>query len=986
MPSRLLLLALLAVLAVLAVQASGDDSDPDLGEEVYFAGPNGYAHSSVMPGHLSVLMFMKTSKEECKIQCDREEKCQGFKYGGGGCSLMGGEKPLPPPKSLPNEVPMQQTEDMTTIAGKKIPFVSSKQRAKADVYLASVAGKESDSDLKSIMEDAKEEQEEIQKEGLSPRPRNPAHVQKRGVEMLKKMQRFEMQYNFYEEAKKELPRTAERKIKKKVKLLPGDTRAGSQQGIANEIIRKEWKHFKNAFNREKWRTKKKKLTDYGSDIDLEVRKMIENQGADLTMVTINQKEQASEKKWKTLKFWRLTPESLGGQGLVSSSESLYADSLPNCKELKPMCKLDIRTRRQCPHTCKFVKELNHKEEEKALAAKDVLIKRREDTAQDMKQQRLKAEKRLEIINKEDAEQKEREVKLKEKESELESKVEHPAEKTVIKVTPDPAIEVAQKRDAKARGLRKLAMELQNQGERKVTQGQAFMQSANADVRKQRNATKNAEITSNITEIKNGKAVNVEPDVEGNLEKASEEAPLIANNLESAIKLIKSGQDDLKRSKTLLQNAVAVSEDKPVPQPAKKPMGLVPTTNGIPINPKRIAALRGELSALVQKMKAAPQPDRPPMAAEIEEIKKKLLQQYKPLPPTIAEPNDFENMSGNGRKAVEDGPKTSGENYDPDEAKLKELESAGKKALLGRNSEDKEKLERARQAVNTAATAGKSRGHSTWSPKPRRKRKGGRRGRGRRGRGRRKRRKPKAEVGTKYGVFASAESRATVAKLGDAIGQLHHKLTLSERHTSFDHDGGCDYNPPPGCGCSGSTMIQQSEPNNKLQEATEEAQLGTEDADPVSKGDCPAMPAGCACRSQTVAALSLVQEIEVDDNAQSNDSSEDSSTGDNDNSLEGALDSMFVGIICRVRAAMSVAQKTKPGLLNLLEKKAAFVKHKTQLKPLLSCVQDAAQSDSTCGQYLPALMDSMGEVEPMIEDMQQKLGAPYQKAAKQCRGA
>lgn len=625
----------------------------------------------------------------------------------------------------------------------------------------------------------------------------------------------------------------------------------------------------------------------------------------------------------------------------------------------------------------------------------MLIKRREDTANDMKKQREKADRRLEVIKVQDAEWKEKEVKLKEKESELQEKLEDPPEKTVIQVTPDPEVEKVQKRDAKANALRKLALKLQAQGNRKVRAGQTFLRRADKDVQKQRNATKMAEITTNVTIVQNGKQVTVEPDVHGELAKAGEEAPLIANSLETAVNLVKAGQDDLNKAKEVLKEAVAMSKDKPAPVPAKKPLALVPTKNGIPINPARIAQLRKELDETVEKMKQAPPNERPLLVETIGKLKEEINKQYNPLPKPIAEPKDLDDMSGGGRKAVEAGLPSKGKPMDAEKMKEKEKEKEAEQASDDKNTnskKDKEEIKRAEEAVKTAMTQkpvkpGGGRGHSAWKPK-----KMGHGGKGKIGwrnnRGKGKRRggskrnpwlpgprssskKPKLEA--QYGVYAkSSEGSEVQLKLGDSVDRVHRALASVDKYVTLDHDG-CDYQPPAGCGCDGTMMTQQSEPNNLLGESAEQVHLDAENEDPTSTNDCPKMPADCACRNGA-AGISLVQIIDENDATNLDDDDVEDDIGD-------ALDSMFDGIICRVRAAMAVAKSSKPSLITKMEHESAFVKHKDELAPLMSCVQDAKKTNSQCSQYLPALMGSMEEVSPIIKDMQQKLGLKYQRAVK-----
>jgi hypothetical protein len=319
------------------------------------------------------------------------------------------------------------------------------------------------------------------------------------------------------------------------------------------------------------------------------------------------------------------------------------------------------------------------------------------------------------------------------------------------------------------------------------------------------------------------------------------------------------------------------------------------------------------------------------------------------------------MTGKGRKAVEGGPGNKGDApYNKAVDQQKADQAKGKKVLAGTDTKAAEEIEKAEADVEKAKTAGKSRGHSAWTPKPKRKR-------GRRGKGKRKSRAPK-------------ESRG-VYKLGE-VRDLHRKLTTPERHITFDHEK-CNYQPPPGCGCSGEVMTQQSQPREELGETV--STLDSDNEDPVSQGNCPEMPADCSCRAG-VREVTLLEMAE-DKDSESLESSDDDNDGDSlGDSLGAMLGGWMNGIVCRVRTAMSVAQKKDSTLINKFETSKAFVDNKKDMQPLLACVKDSAKTDSQCSQYLPALMGAMDQVQPLVTDIQTKLGTDYQKAAKHCDGA
>merc|ERR1712216_108880 len=189
-----------------------------------------------------------------------------------------------------------------------------------------------------------------------------------------------------------------------------------------------------------------------------------------------------------------------------------------------------------------------------------------------------------------------------------------------------------------------------------------------------------------------------------------------------------------------------------------------------------------------------------------------------------------------------------------------------------------------------------------------------------------------------------KSRARL--LGDAVTHLYNGLRVVEKHVTYDKTGKCDYKPPAGCGCEGTTLPQQTQPR----------ELG-EAADPTNKGDCPAMPAGCMCR--VAARADLVSMLDEDH-------------GD----LFTAK--MYDGIVCRIRTAVNLAQTKFPSQFTKFKASATFQNDKKQigggyLAPLLACVQDEKQSDATCATYLPQLMDEV-DLTPAVSKLQHAMGA------------
>jgi len=943
MPSGYLQLALVLVLAV---HTLGEEEAPGLGEEMYFQGTiNGYVHSSVQPPHLSVIVFSKVSKKACAMQCNDDDKCKGFKYGGEGCSLMGVQAE-PTPVQPAQRFGKRHSEKLADMVGKPLPIVSSRKKSQALVYLHGLVGKNKNTTaLRALIASAEAESDAIDK-GLHAMPRDTDRAELRARKILTRINKFNLKANLMTKAMQTLPAKAKRLIDSKLESLPANTEAGSQQHIANFIIRREWRNFKHEFDLKV----DKVVVNEERGIVAAVKRMLSVAGADAMITKLRSKEESARKKWEEVETWQLSAANMGGDAIVSSTSSEFADNMPNCAKLSAMCAIDIRTRRQCAYTCRFVSEQEHEKMKAALEAKEVLIKRKDETIRDMRNQREKVDGRLQFVEQRTSEDQEMQVKLERKLTKLKKQQETTDIKTVVKVTEDPELEKAKLRDQKANALRKLALKLQNQGNRKVRAGRSFIERAELQTFRQRNATKAAGITIpvEIIDTKTGNTSVVEPDVEGSLEKAAEESPKIADNLESAIELVKTGEHDLRKAKLMLKEAVAVSQGKQFRMPAKKPLMDAPVVKGIPANPKKIAQLRKAMKTLGDELSELPSksPKRKPILEKISQLKAEINRLYKPLPEAIEKPKDFQDMSGAGRKAVEGGPATKGEPFDVEKDEEKQQLEKGKNTLSGKVDEAGEEVKKAEKDVVKKLQKGGSRGHSAWKPESAR-------GKGKRGVGKGK---GKRKSGRK-GIYKS---------LGETAQDIHSAITASERYISFDHER-CNYQPPAGCGCEGSFQTQQTQPR-ELGEYDEVTSLDATDPppvrpDPTSTGDCPAMPADCSCRASS--AVVVLGEADQD-------LSTDADTSD-----------LLSGIVCRVRTALAVAKIDHPELITKLEAQKAFVKHKQELAPLMSCVADAKETDTQCSKLLPALMDSVGSLMPAVQHVQHQLGVQYQRAVKEC---
>merc|ERR1712072_188390 len=129
----------MGVLAVhsLSLELPSAEEQQQLGDDAYFAGPTGYAMSSVMPGGLQPLKFTQASKAVCQDACDKDAACVGFKYGGAGCTLMQ-QAPKKEGAHIPERMkslPPTQTYDAEKLAGKKQEFVPRRKKDMATVIL-----------------------------------------------------------------------------------------------------------------------------------------------------------------------------------------------------------------------------------------------------------------------------------------------------------------------------------------------------------------------------------------------------------------------------------------------------------------------------------------------------------------------------------------------------------------------------------------------------------------------------------------------------------------------------------------------------------------------------------------------------------------------------------------------------------------------------------------------------------------------------------
>merc|ERR1712072_1264431 len=264
MPSRQLQLVLLAVVMTHSLTTAVDLGEEDTLHTLdEYAGPDGYAASAVIPKKQVLLKFVRGTKASCKSLCDQNKNCKGFKYGSGGCSLMGAQTKEMIQKERAKkaaqkakEAKIKAKERKTKKPKKKKKVVTEAQRAKAEAFLKNVAGPQFDpkeygkrKNMLKVMKAADEH--ESGKYKLKPAPRRTKKVVKRATKRLLRVRKKEMKARVNEVPKEKTMK----KIRNKIENLPASTPAGSQQHIANQYMR----HLRRQFARRNRKKVKKEM-------------------------------------------------------------------------------------------------------------------------------------------------------------------------------------------------------------------------------------------------------------------------------------------------------------------------------------------------------------------------------------------------------------------------------------------------------------------------------------------------------------------------------------------------------------------------------------------------------------------------------------------------------------------------------------------------------------------------------------------------------
>merc|ERR1711968_113675 len=613
-PSRYLQLALLAVVAVHALAFELQDLDNGhhaLGDSEYFAGNGNYAASSVMPQQVVPLRFTKTSKKECAKACDEEGKCVGFKYGGEGCTLMQ-NRPVEQ-RGTPERMktlPKNQSRKLKKAAGARLKFVPNKQAAVATAVLEAEVGRMSNNKLRQV-ESVAEEEEGFH---LKAARRNPRRAAPRARKVLTLIARYNLKTKAMKLQIANLPKATEKRIQSTLQKMPGNSKPGSQQRKANHLWRQAKSDMRQYVKTEIKKFKKNKLKKLQ-------KRMFKEMGADFVMRDLHKQLRKARANWRKVRAWRMDPSKLGNDAIVSSTESEKADNLPNCAEMRPMCQSDIRVRRQCPHTCKFLQEEKQEKLDKVVEAEKVIAKREENRAARERKIANKYSARLEHVRAQNAKEKESEEKLRVKKRKLEKKLGIHPEKLKVKFAGTPAEERQHKLDIKAKALTAKATQLRKDATKKIVAGQKVIAKEGATSDKQKKAIAKARILTPVVEIVNGKPKTVQPDQAGNIAKAKADGKKVQAALSTAVSDIKTGENELKQSKILFKQAAAVANAKP---PMKKKAAKPPSANT-----QAVQKYGKELVALEKKAKNASKDEKVTLSKKAEHLKKKIGELMKP---------------------------------------------------------------------------------------------------------------------------------------------------------------------------------------------------------------------------------------------------------------------------------------------------------------------------------------------------------------------
>lgn len=130
---------------------------------------------------------------------------------------------------------------------------------------------------------------------------------------------------------------------------------------------------------------------------------------------------------------------------------------------------------------------------------------------------------------------------------------------------------------------------------------------------------------------------------------------------------------------------------------------------------------------------------------------------------------------------------------------------------------------------------------------------------------------------------------------------------------------------------------------------------------------------------------------IDDVAALDDSASDAASGmpmqpqaQNQAVERGGGDSLQQ-IVCQVRAAVNMAREHNPELWRQFRQNAVIQKYKTELAPLLQCVEDPGTGDDQCEGDLFPLLGVADEVLPVVDQEMDALGDAYKAQVAKCGG-
>jgi hypothetical protein len=913
-----------------------------------YAGPDGYAASTVMPAHQGLLRFLKASKAKCKSACDKDPKCVGFKHGNGGCSLM--QKKAKKAKKVKARTKKARAPlpKVTPVKAPHKSRPSNEKLAKAKITLNLAAKKMSADRLRAIALRARVHA----KRSFKPLPanRNTRRAAKRNLRNAMKARKRQLWTKAWRGKRKQLVHKLNKRIRSKLRNLPANTKAGSQRKIAIKMMHRERARFTRNMKRRIAKQLKKDKVKYKRMLK-KAPKGIVRSGI---LARVTNKLKSGYKRAKRKTSFKITRADIHR---LSPNLSKKADNLKGCPKIKHMCKVSRRVRKQCPHTCFFLKKERALARQKVLQAKKVIVKRRLAREKVVRKKLKRSKLSVNESYEKNARLKEKSLKMRLKVAKLKKQL---PKQTKIHVKTPAEIQKGKERAHKVQMVVKTAKKWEKKGIKTIRKGKKTLKKAGGEVKHEKKKTSRAKLRTTAVVLrkkgkKKGSTKLIKPKQKGSIKKAVKDAKKVKHDLKKGYKQIKRGKPALQKAQRMLKVAIRAGQGKPITKSqykmVKKATMKKPTKKQL----KKLAAKRardkahkvikyhhGVVTAEAvkkPKTKAAKRKAKKAQHAKKvrKKVKKKAAAKKKPSVKSIKK----KDAAGAKRKIKAAKAKAAKKVKGGKAAAFTHVpKNAEKLAAKGKHLNSKRAAKKAAKAVKKKAAKLKKKAAKSRVKKKKAAAKAKKKSK--------LKKKAAAKAKAKGGIVKKASTKGG-KELGASMGYRQH-LVIRDR-------SGCNYQPPAGCGCSGTVLPQQTEPN----------ELG-DTADPVSTNNCPKMPADCACRvspskaeltATTLAATELVL------------AQESSST-------------FGGGIVCRIRAAVKLVQVKYPVLLSHFKASAAFQKNHKAIAPLLSCVQDSTKPNKACEAFLPQAMSVAGDLLPKLAKMKNKVAAQYRKEiTKQC---